>query len=453
MAQNFLGTDGDDVIVGSQVEDHIYGLDGNDVLSGRGAADWIEGGAGNDFITGGQGVDIVEGGTGNDSIFAGEGDDKTDILYGDAGKDVIGGGEGADFVLGGTGSDTIFGGNGGDILVGFGIPSAANEIIQQLINDALGGTGIQIVVPSDITFPALLDILNDASPLLVNPDVLELLVTNISNIVSDLVDTAVLDNDVNPSALSIDALGIPAIEDILSVIEDDGNTIWAADGEDIVLGDNGDDVLGGGKDGDLLVGLDGNDHIYGSSGADFVYGGLGNDWIFGGSGNDYLAGGNGQDVLWNGEGNDTVGGGKNSDILFGGDGDDFLLGTDPVDGGDFDFFVFAPTDGDDTIGLVVVDDNGTSDPKDDTITLTTDLEAIDTIDLTLFELNSLSDVTYTAVDLDGDAVDDSIVLSVNGVDWSVTVVGAITDLGLSTTPADWSGIIELSHPDSVLPFV
>ena len=32
MAQNFLGTSGDDVIRGTEVEDHIYGLEGNDVL-------------------------------------------------------------------------------------------------------------------------------------------------------------------------------------------------------------------------------------------------------------------------------------------------------------------------------------------------------------------------------------------------------------------------------------
>lgn len=439
MAQNFLGTDGDDVINGSQVEDHIYGLDGNDVLSGRGAADWIEGGNGNDFISGGQGVDIVEGGAGNDSIFAGEGDDKTDILYGDAGKDVIGGGLGADLVLGGTGSDTIFGGAGGDILIGFGIPAAANELIELVINDALNGTGIQIQVPSDITFPALLDILNDASPLLTNPDVLELLVTNISNIVSDLVDTAVLPS--NPSDLAL--AENPTVSDILSIIEDDGNTIWAANGEDIVAGDNGDDVLGGGADGDVVFGFDGDDNIYGASGADVLYGGEGNDVLFGGDGNDWIAGGIGQDVLWNGKGNDTVGGGQNADVLHGGEGNDFLLGTDPNAPGDFDFFIFDPTNGHDTIGLIQVDDQGTSDVKDDVITLTTDLEDVDTIDLSAFELNSLSDLKFTAADLDKDGTDESTIITVNGggVDWSVTVVGV-----LEVDPNNWSGIIELSHP-------
>lgn len=443
MAQNFLGTDGNDVINGSQVEDHIYGLDGNDVISGRGAADWIEGGNGNDFISGGQGVDIVEGGAGNDSIFAGEGDDKTDILYGDSGKDVIGGGLGADLVLGGTGSDTIFGGAGGDILIGFGIPAAANEVLETLINTALNGSGIQIQVPSDITFPALLDILNDASPLLTNPDVLELLVTNISNIVSDFADTALLPT--NPSDLNL--LSNPTFSDIASIIEDDGNVIWAANGEDIVAGDNGDDILGGGADGDIVFGFDGDDNIYGASGADLLYGGEGNDVLFGGDGNDWIAGGLGRDIIWNGKGNDTVGGGENADVIHGGEGNDFLLGTGPT-GGDIDTFVFTSGDGHDTIGLrVLASDNNTTDPDDDTFTLTNDFEVpLDKINLGAFELNSLADLTFTLVDLNNngatnDAGVDGTRISVDGLDWSVTVMGVV-----DTNPNNWSGIIELEHP-------
>ena len=55
-----LGTDDDDVIVGSLLEDVLSGLSGNDLIDGGSGDDVLKPGAGDDTITGGNGADIFE---------------------------------------------------------------------------------------------------------------------------------------------------------------------------------------------------------------------------------------------------------------------------------------------------------------------------------------------------------------------------------------------------------
>lgn len=471
---DFNGTPGDDVIVGTQNNDNIYGNEGNDVLRGNSGHDWIRGNDGNDFISGDKGVDIIEGGAGNDSIFAGAGDDRTDVIYGDTGNDAAAGGAGADLIIGALGSDTLFGGVGADFLMQSGIPTLANELVELVINDALAAanTGIVIDIPSDFTVPEIIELLDTATNgILTNATVVELLVTNINIIIGDLVEDAVFRN--GPGLLTADpadfniVADIPILADILALVEEDGGVIWGGDGDDIVLGDNGDDTMGGGKDGDVLFSLDGDDHVFGGAGADVIYGGLGDDHLYGGDGNDWIAGGAGKDVIWNGAGNDTVGGGLGTDILIGGDGNDMLLGTDrSTQQPDFDFYIFKASDGNDTIGMVEKDNNGTpGDPTDDFIVLTADFDFntnapanglapnagfpsqanVDTIDLTSFGLNSTDDLTFTLVDLDNSGTVESTVISIAGLSgWSVTVVGVAND-----DPHAWTGVIETNAANSV----
>ncbi|HET7722466.1 MAG TPA: hypothetical protein VFK43_21050, partial [Acidimicrobiales bacterium] len=47
---HIVGTDGDDVIVGSPGRDHIFAGAGNDIICGNGGGDIIDGGGGNDVI-------------------------------------------------------------------------------------------------------------------------------------------------------------------------------------------------------------------------------------------------------------------------------------------------------------------------------------------------------------------------------------------------------------------
>ena len=138
----FIGTDGDDLLVGTEGRDAIYALDGDDLIVGTGRRDrlhgdegddniaggdgddQIHGGAGDDLIHGGGGNDLIFGGTGDDLIYGGDGDDSIDgglgddQLHGDSGNDKIEGDAGADLLTGDAGRDRLAGGAGHDALHG-----------------------------------------------------------------------------------------------------------------------------------------------------------------------------------------------------------------------------------------------------------------------------------------------------------------------------------------------
>ena len=73
--------------------DKIKGTNGDDVINGTNGNDRIYGKNGDDTIDGGKGDDKIYGGRGDDAIDGGKGDDK---LYGEDGDDVIDGGQGDD---------------------------------------------------------------------------------------------------------------------------------------------------------------------------------------------------------------------------------------------------------------------------------------------------------------------------------------------------------------------
>jgi Ca2+-binding RTX toxin-like protein len=115
---------GDDCVIGGAGNDNIHGGKGNDQIFGQGGNDKISGNQGNDHISGGDGNDKLWGGLGNDTIDAGDGDDRahgnqgTDTVNGGAGNDWLGAGIGNDTVNGGEGNDKIFGRPGADTLNG-----------------------------------------------------------------------------------------------------------------------------------------------------------------------------------------------------------------------------------------------------------------------------------------------------------------------------------------------
>jgi len=78
--KNIFGTNGDDVIFGSEHSDTIFGFRGGDTISA---------GAGSDTVFGSRGDDLIDGGKGNDRLF---GDKGNDGLVGGDGNDEIGGG-------------------------------------------------------------------------------------------------------------------------------------------------------------------------------------------------------------------------------------------------------------------------------------------------------------------------------------------------------------------------
>ena len=122
--EKIQGLGGDDILQGLGGNDGIFGDDGNDLISAGDGNDTVEGGAGTDLISGDNGDDNLNGQSGQDDIFGGEGNDQingggeSDQLLGEAGNDTINGEDGNDTINGGSGSDTVNGGNGIDRLFG-----------------------------------------------------------------------------------------------------------------------------------------------------------------------------------------------------------------------------------------------------------------------------------------------------------------------------------------------
>ena len=100
------GTDGPDVIVGSEGLDQIFAFGGDDTICGLGGADLIQGVGGEDRIFGGSGNDFLTGGDDDDLVVGGRGNDR---LRGDLGTDVCKGGKGRDEVFSFSSCETLKG--------------------------------------------------------------------------------------------------------------------------------------------------------------------------------------------------------------------------------------------------------------------------------------------------------------------------------------------------------
>jgi Ca2+-binding RTX toxin-like protein len=96
LAQPFFGTDGDDVITGTERHDYIAGRRGNDTLNALGRADLVLGGRGNDTVNAGDGNDLAFGGYDDDTV------------NGELGNDRVFANRGVDSVTGGPGNDHLW---------------------------------------------------------------------------------------------------------------------------------------------------------------------------------------------------------------------------------------------------------------------------------------------------------------------------------------------------------
>lgn len=97
-----VGSDGHDLIWGSEMRNVIYAGAGNDAIKGSEENDVICGGPGNDSIHGARGDDALYGDEGSDMLFAGPG---TDVLEGGPGDfDMLWGGPDFDQLDGGDGA-------------------------------------------------------------------------------------------------------------------------------------------------------------------------------------------------------------------------------------------------------------------------------------------------------------------------------------------------------------
>ncbi len=195
VADNTIGTSGDDFLFGDELDNVIYGLegndtilgtDGNDTLYGGEGDDQLEGGVGNDVLDGGAGADILMGGLGTDtasydSASAGvqidlagaltwtgdaagdtydsiemiEGSRYTDRLLGDNEDNNFNGGNSSDRVFGrmgndvlngGRGVDAIYGNNGADVMTGGSVAGQMDRFIYFGATDTGVGAGNRDII-------------------------------------------------------------------------------------------------------------------------------------------------------------------------------------------------------------------------------------------------------------------------------------------------------------------
>ncbi|HXF92651.1 MAG TPA: calcium-binding protein [Nitrospiraceae bacterium] len=323
------GTEGDDVLYGTNDSEIIDALGGNDYAEGRGGNDQVIGGMGHDQLFGNSGDDVLVGGAGNDRLYGeyaydigdtpgndlldgGEGDDSLtgngghDVLLGGAGNDGLAGGDGDDLLDGGPGDDILTGGVGADTLRG----GDGDDwlIVDGEDLDVDGGAGsdtvsVQGVRGATLDLATVEQVFGGAG--------------------DDLFTNSAPDRLVN---LSVEGGGGHD-----TVIGGAGHDqLFGRAGNDTLVGGAGHDTLGGeyaydvgdGSGNDVLDGGDGNDTLFGGSGDDLLLGGAGDDALYG----DYAGGsGTGNDVLDGGDGDDTLYGNAGADTLLGGAGDDTLV--------------------------------------------------------------------------------------------------------------------------------
>lgn len=345
----------------------IIGSDNNDSISGTA----IE-----DIITAGLGNDIVSGGSGNDVIYGNEGDD---TLYGGAGDDIL---------IGGSGSNTLDGGAGIDT-VSYEDYSATVGIIAHLDNGyvytAYSVSSLDTILNiENIIATNLRDILygsnlanridgNDGDDSIYGLDGNDYLLGGKGNNYIDGgngIDTISYEGqesfgNVGVVVQLIEQYGTHSdinsnFQDTLINIEN----VIGTNAADYIYGNMYDNRLEGRGYNDYLFGLEGNDYLIGGSGNDRIDGGLGNDTVsyedivaesntpfgitidlnagqavsnnslvgfdtltsiesvIGSIGNDIIIGSASANVLMGGDGNDTLRGLGGNDILNGGNGND-----------------------------------------------------------------------------------------------------------------------------------
>ena len=322
-----IGTEGDDVIDGTDGDDLIFGLGGNDTINGNSGNDCIYGGNGNDTIDGNSGFDYIFGGD-NDDVIRGSGNQ--DYIYGGAGNDILKGNNGRDHLFAGIGYDAL---NGGDKSDTCQINDASKdttlncELIQydegiQPEITLLGNNPVNIKVDSTYTdagATALDETDGDITSSIVTNNPVD---TSISGNYTITYDVA--DSSTNP-AIQVTRTVLVSIE--CEEPESHYNIIYGTEGDDVMDGTDGDDLIFGLGGNDTINGNEGNDCIYGGNGSDDISGGTGNDHIYGGKGNDIVAGWFGNDYVYGNKGNDYVYGGWGNDTIYGNQGDDYLFGS------------------------------------------------------------------------------------------------------------------------------
>jgi len=321
----------------------LIGGDGNDWLRGGDGADQLIGGDGLDLVdyfrsTFGVVIDLLmgtaEGGFANGDTFSSieriRGSSFDDELTGDDGVNLLRGGDGSDIVNGGIGNDLLYGEEGGDTLIG----GDGSDWLR-------GGDGADQLMGGE------------------GMDWADYFESTLGVVVNLLTETAAGGTAEGDTFTSIERLRGSAFDDDLTG-DDGANLIRGGDGYDTLKGGAGNDVLYGEGGGDVLDGGDGTDWasysqsdsaveinlLTGQAGGgdaeddsltsiERLFGSKHDDILVGDDARNYLRGSGGSDDLSGQAGSDTLRGDRGNDRLTGGEG--------------HDTFIFAATDGTDTI--------------------------------------------------------------------------------------------------------
>ncbi|MCX8278682.1 hypothetical protein OSJ77_00575 [Phyllobacterium sp. 0TCS1.6C] len=333
------GDEGNDLIIGTAVDDELEGGEGDDILLAGAGYDNLEGGAGADVLDGGESdndraiysnstagvrVDLATGTghggdaegdslrniervrgssfddtlIGNDKGVVLDGEDGNDFIRGGAGHDGLYGGYGDDFIEGGAdddhidpgvGSDTIDGGSGSDtirILGFYSIPG--EEAIQH------GGVTVDLAAGTVMRGNFLEDTISNVENVDATTSVADTLIGNASDNTfwggegADYIDGGAGVDTVQYSGDSYNERGV--------VVNLNSGLTMGADAEgDILVGIE--NILGSPFDYDSLVGTDGANYLSGNTGRDELTGLGGNDRLEDSNGGDYLNGGDGADTF------------------------------------------------------------------------------------------------------------------------------------------------------------
>ncbi len=331
--EDVRGGDGNDSLVGSNVDNHLEGGDGDDTVSGLGGNDLIYGQEGNDSLLGGNGDDLLDAGGGLNTIKGGLGNDTYAFLANaqtDQASELAGeGSDHLDFSYVMTGALVLALKTSGLLEVGgAGITVQAQTLAA--LDSVTGGSGTDRFVFDDgASIGGILDG---------------------GGIPASGVDHAnILDYAAYTTPVSVDlssaglygavgtATGTLGVKNLMHVIGGSaGDSMVGGHWDAWFEGGNGNDTLVGGAGWDRLSGGSGDDSITGGHGEDALSGGSGKDLLRGGDSRDTLEGGSGNDTLYGDSGDDALNGGSDHDSLYGGDGNDTLVGgqgDDLLDGG------------------------------------------------------------------------------------------------------------------------
>jgi Ca2+-binding RTX toxin-like protein len=278
--EEVIGTDEADILDGGRGNNEVSGGEGNDSVSGEGT---IDGGNGadtvrdtqaaltNDSLTGGAGDDVITSAAGADTLFGGGGNDSLSTGGGNARLD---GGDDRDTLQGRSGfADTLLGGNGDDLLIdGGNMPDsvfdggAGDDVLEVsgglLFNAPITGVETLRVTGSTLTIGAAelaafarLDIAMDGTTIFVA-----------ATTAFGSATTGVLDFSGKTFVSAGEAVAAPGLWVQGAVFAAD--TIIGSAGNDSIQGYLGDDRLDGSAGADTLRGDDGADVLTGGAGAD-----------------------------------------------------------------------------------------------------------------------------------------------------------------------------------------